>query len=169
MDTEITLEPIRAEDAGRFCRMANRPGVVRWLPDFRMTGTLAERLARESRDSAFLSPLEQRKLYGIYVHGELEGALSLGPAYETGYRPALGFFLAEEAEGRGIAFRAVGLALEIMREEGAERLFALTEKGNLRASRLLQRTGFQKTGERAFRTAGEREKRQYDLWEREIR
>ena len=51
----------------------------------------------------------------------------------------------------------------------SEHAFALTEKGNLRASRLLQRTGFQKTGERAFRTAGEREKRQYDLWEREIR
>ena len=53
-----------------------------------------------------------------------------------------------------------------MRREGAGRLFALTEKGNLRASRLLRRAGFAVTGERSFRTAGEREKRQYDLWER---
>ncbi len=168
METRITLEPIRAEDTDAFFRMANRPGVVRWLPDFRMTPTLAERLARESRDSSFLSPREQRRLYGIYRDGSLQGAVALGPVYETDYRPALGFFLAEEAEGKGIASRAVGLALEIMRREGADRLFALTERENLRASRLLERAGFRKNGERSFRVAGEREKRRYDLWERSL-
>ena len=168
MEENITLEPIREGDAGAFSRMANRPGVIRWLPDFRMTMTLAERLARESRDSAFLSPAEQRRLYGIYGNGVLLGVLSLGPSYETGYRPALGFFLSEEAEGRGIASRAVGLALEIMRGEGAEKLFALTEKENQRASRLLQRAGFTAAGERSFRIAGERAKRHYDLWEKEL-
>ena len=168
MKDGITLAPIREEDAESFCRMANRPEVIRWLPDFRMTLTLAEKLARESRETAFLSPREQPRLYGIYEGDALRGALSLGPVYETGYRPSLGFFLSREAEGRGVASRAVELAMAILGREGAESLFALTETGNHRAARVLESRGFEKIGTRSFRPAGEREKRRYDLWERKL-
>lgn len=165
---KITLEPFREGDAGELLRIANREEVVRWLPDFRMTLTLAERLVRDSRETAFLSPLEQRRLFGIYGEGKLLGALSLGPTFETDYRPAVGFFLSGEAEGKGAAFRAVSVAEELLRREGGRELFALCEETNLRASRLLETLGFVRREKRAYRMAGEREKRRYDLWERTL-
>jgi RimJ/RimL family protein N-acetyltransferase len=59
----------------------------------------------------------------------------------------VGFLLAEEARGRGIATHAVGLLVEwSFQEMGMERIQGLVHPDNSRSARVLERLGFRREG-----------------------
>jgi RimJ/RimL family protein N-acetyltransferase len=59
----------------------------------------------------------------------------------------VGFLLAKEARGRGIATRAVGLLVEwSFQELGMERIQGLVHPDNPRSARVLERLGFRREG-----------------------
>jgi ribosomal-protein-alanine N-acetyltransferase len=59
----------------------------------------------------------------------------------------VGFLLADEARGRGVATRAVGLLVDwSFRELGMERVQGLVHPDNPRSARVLERLGFRREG-----------------------
>jgi RimJ/RimL family protein N-acetyltransferase len=71
----------------------------------------------------------------------------------------VGFLLAEEARGRGMATRAVGLLVEwSFRELGMERVQGLVHPDNPSSARVLERLGFKREGLLRRYRAGENER-----------
>jgi RimJ/RimL family protein N-acetyltransferase len=59
----------------------------------------------------------------------------------------VGFLLAEEARGRGVATRAVGLLVDwSFRELGMERVQGLVRPDNPRSAKVFERLGFRREG-----------------------
>lgn len=76
--------------------------------------------------------------------GELLGATGLG--FETPYRAATGYVLANDAWGKGYATEALQAVVEIARRVGLVRLYALSHVDYRASARVLEKCGFAREG-----------------------
>ncbi|MFJ7150149.1 GNAT family N-acetyltransferase [Streptomyces sp. NPDC100445] len=81
----------------------------------------------------------------VLADGELIGQVTVGGILPQPHlrRASLGYWIAGVAQNQGHAGRAVGLALQVIREElGLHRVEASTNLENLPSQRVLRRNGF---------------------------
>lgn len=77
-------------------------------------------------------------------NGELLG--STGLAFETPYRASTGFVLARDAWGEGYATEVLQTMVELARQLGVLRLYALCHTDHRDSARVLEKAGFQFEG-----------------------
>jgi ribosomal-protein-alanine N-acetyltransferase len=92
--------------------------------------------------------LDQGYRFLILADGRLAGTLGISNVSRGAFQSAtLGYFVAKELNGRGVATGAVGLALEwAFGEAGLHRLQAGTLLDNVGSQRVLDRNGFRILG-----------------------
>ncbi len=141
----LVLRRPRLEDAELvFTRYANDPEVSRYL---------AWRL-HQSPDTtrAFLQYSDEeweRWPAGPYlVESRDDGRLlgGTGFAFETRYRASAGYVFAKDAWGQGIATESMRAVVDIARDIGLVRLYALCHVDHRASSRVLEKTGFSHEG-----------------------
>ena len=69
-----------------------------------------------------------------------------GLAFETGFRAATGYVLAQEAWGKGYATEALQAMVGLARTLGVRRLYALCHPDNRASRRVLEKCGFTREG-----------------------
>ena len=124
---------------------ANRASLQEYLPW--VAGT------RSPQDSLAFIRLARREVaegaavhVGIFVGGRLAGHASL-MSIVPGHQGEIGYWLATEVAGRGVATRAVqALVDHALNELGLRRLLIRVRVGNTRSSAVARRLGFQLEG-----------------------
>jgi RimJ/RimL family protein N-acetyltransferase/nitrite reductase/ring-hydroxylating ferredoxin subunit len=146
-DGVIRLRPFRAEDAPAVAAACQDPEIGRWIPlipvpysesDARAFILMALQSWREgtSYEFAIADVADDGYLGSVGVHG---GA--------NARRWAIGYLVAPQARGRGIATRAVRLASRWAFETfDLERLALWTLPGNVRSQRVAEKAGFRYEG-----------------------
>ena len=147
-DDVVALRPWRREDAPVKASWDRDPAIVRWteIPaNNTEEGVLAwaarTEEARQAGRTLSLAIVDARS-------GVVLGSCDIRrPDREDPGLAEVGYLLAEEARGRGVATRALGLLIDwSFREIGMERVQALTHPNNPRSARVLERLGFQREG-----------------------
>jgi len=146
-DGVITLRPPRADDAEALYRECQDPEIARWtgVPTPYERHHADQYLARcveeeaEGKTRAFVAvDAEDRVLASISVM-ELDKGLAYGE---------IGYWVAKDARGKGVASRAVTLLRDwCARELGLELIELLIDAENLASQRVAESTGFLDTGE----------------------
>ena len=137
----IVLKGITGSDAGALRAMTENPRVYRYLPTFLFekkyddTHLVIERLYDEGfRESLIL---------GIYLDGALAGIAEAYGFRDPIHKISVGYRLAEEFWGRGIATEALGLLTGyLLKEKGIEIITASTMLENSASAKVLQKNGF---------------------------
>lgn len=124
---------------------ANRASLEEYLPWVAGTRSAQDSLAfiRAARREV----AEGRAVHvGIFAGGRLAGHASL-MSIVPGHQAEIGYWLAEDAGGRGVATRAVNALVDHAFDElGLRRLFLRVRVGNARSSAIARRLGFQLEG-----------------------
>src|SRR4051794_38203884 len=138
----MTIRPATKDDARRLHELyvANRE----WLEPFQ-PGTDPDRRYRLDYHRDWVG---RPGRYVILDEGEIAGGLSLVVTPDDAMRSAmLGYWVAEDRGGRGLATRAVREAIErAFGELGLHRLEAGTRVDNVRSQRVLEKCGFTRVG-----------------------
>jgi [ribosomal protein S5]-alanine N-acetyltransferase len=142
LDTARLLlrQPTHADAASIFDRYASDPDVTRFL------GWPRHRSIRDTEAFLEFSALEwARWPAGPYLicsraDGQLLGGTGLG--FETAHEAATGYVLAKDAWGKGYATEALSAVLEIARQLGVTRVFALCHPAHGPSQRVLAKCGF---------------------------
>lgn len=141
MANDIKIRPWTADDFEDLVRLADNPNVARWLTDsFPHPYT-------EADGRAFLASVagdDPVRVFAIEVDGRAAGSIGIFPQSDVHRRNAeLGYWLAEEYWGRGIAPEAIRLIVEYgFRTFEADRIFARPFGSNERSRKVLQKAGF---------------------------
>jgi ribosomal-protein-alanine N-acetyltransferase len=139
----MVIRPTTEADAQalRDLRIANREWLDPWDPD---TDDPEYRFTLEYT----LDWTSKPGRYVILDDGEIAGGLSLVTTADDAIRSAmLGYWVAQDRGGRGLATRAVTAALEIaFGELGLHRVEAGTRVENVRSQRVLEKCGFTLVG-----------------------
>jgi len=141
-DGDLILRPKRTEDADAVTAACQDPEIPRWTmvpsPYTRRhaeehLATVAERARRgESVD-----------LHAVDPDGALLGAFSLMALDRAPGQGEIGYWVAAEARGRGVATRAVRLLTEWgHRELGLERIELMAHDDNLASRAVAERAGY---------------------------
>ena len=147
-DGVVALRPWRREDAPVKAAWARDPVIVRWteLPaDTTEEAALARAAraeeARRADRAVALAIVDSRR-------GVVLGSCDIRrPDPDDAALGEVGFLLAEEARGRGVATRAVGLLVDwSFRELEMERVQGLVHPDNPRSAKVLERLGFRREG-----------------------
>jgi RimJ/RimL family protein N-acetyltransferase len=143
----IVLRPPREEDVGAVVAACRDPAVPRWttIPapygeaDARAWMAGHEAMRREGRGVCFgITRVQDDRLIGAIDLVVLSWPHACGE---------LGYWLAPEERGRGLAVRAVRLVSDwALQTVGLARLEILAEPGNLPSQRVAERAGFQREG-----------------------
>ncbi len=133
----LTLRPRGAQDAAAlFATMAD-PDAMRWWshPPFASVDDLAAHFA-ERGDGPW-------RAWAILRTGEARavGFVAAGPKRQGGVAE-IGYLIARDATGQGIAREAVAAVIDRLFAEGYRRVFADTDPDNKASIRLLERLGF---------------------------
>lgn len=146
-DGVVTLRPFRAEDAPAVAAACQDPEIQRWIPmipvpyaeaDSRRFILLTLQAWHDGTgyEFAIADAATDRYIGSIGIH--------IGPNLR---RHAIGYLVAPEARGRGVALRALRLATHWGFEElGIERLALWTLPGNVRSQVVAERAGFRFEG-----------------------
>jgi [ribosomal protein S5]-alanine N-acetyltransferase len=151
MIEQVELRPVRLQDAEQLARLytEQRDFLAPFDPiraDAFYTAA-GQRADIEQAIAHAASGLRFR--YVIVADGMLVGALGLSNVVRAPhFRSAnLGYFVAREANGRGVATRAIGLALgEAFGPLGLHRVEAGTLTDNIGSQRVLEKNGFERIG-----------------------
>jgi aminoglycoside 6'-N-acetyltransferase len=119
----------------------------------------------EAEATAFLAAMSEGPLFtrGAWIQlgiaepeaDRLIGDIGIFVAAD-GLTAEIGFTLAAEAQGRGIATAAVGQALQLLfGATGVKQVSGITDSRNIRSIRLLERTGFRHLERRSALFRGE--------------
>ena len=149
-----SIRPLTSEDAGDLAAilMANREFLAPFEPD---------------RDERFYTSDGQREriesgeqqAFAILDGERIAGTVALSNIVRGPFQSAnLGYWVAQEVNGRGLATRAVGEVIEFaFGELGLHRLEAGTQVDNVASRRVLEKNGFEAIGiaRRYLRIAGE--------------
>ena len=147
---DISLVPLNHDDAEELFEfeLRHRAYFERWInarsPDFyhidAVRQSIAESLRNRERDLAYN--------YLIKEAGRIVGRINLTEVARRYYNKALlGYRVAEDVGGRGIASRAVALVLEeAFQQLGLWRIEATVRDGNTGSARVLQKNGFTEFG-----------------------
>lgn len=134
---DLRLRELRAADAAGYHALVQKnAGHLTRLGDYRdevATGV-------DDLTAQFSVPAEVPVRFGVELDGRLVGRVDLVPVDPPRY--GLGYWLAEEVTGRGLATAAVAALLEHARKLGATDVFAGVTHGNTPSEALLRRLGF---------------------------
>ncbi len=163
VDEEVTLRPFDVRDAAAFFELidSNREHLAQWIPAFGFVQTLEdERVALRGMQTQ----LREGDIIGgaIEYLGHLVGAASISGLRSEGQPAALGYWIIEPVQGRGIATRVCrALIDEAFSERGAKQVEISAPTQNARSRAVADRLGFTLDGVRpqAFRCGG----RMHDL------
>lgn len=144
-DGAVTLRPWRPSDAQAVFEACQDPDIARFIPipqpysledgSWFVTHAAEESTTGPSAHFAIVDPGTDRLLGSISRHGP------------TGHRAAVGYWLAPEARGRGVATRAVRLLVDwTLATTTVIRLELYTDAGNERSGRVAIRAGFEFEG-----------------------
>jgi ribosomal-protein-serine acetyltransferase len=148
VDAETRLDPRVAADAPELFRLvdANRAYLRRWLPWLDATRSVAdvlafgERVERARREGSGLTLLVRQR-------GALRGVLGFNPLDAANHSGDLGYWLAEDAQGRGLMTAAVRALLDHgFAELGLNRAVIRAASGNRRSRAIPDRLGFRHEG-----------------------
>ena len=145
-DEAVLLRVPRDDDAAAIAAACSDPEIARWVPvpvpytpaDARMfLEIVADGWAR---DEELVFAIEER------AGGALAGMIGLHPGASAG-RASVGYWLARDARGRGLATRAVRLVAGwAFTDSRLERLELMTLVGNDASGRVALRAGFRREG-----------------------
>jgi len=146
-DEDLTLRPRLAEDVDALVEACQDPEIPRWtfVPS-PYTRADAETYLRASAEeeaagasAGFLAVDGEDRLLGSFS--------VMGLDRDPGYGE-IGYWVAAESRGRGVATRAVRLLTDWARRElGRERIEILPHKDNLASRRVAENAGYRDTGE----------------------
>ncbi|CAN6281999.1 unnamed protein product [Urochloa humidicola] len=140
----VSLRPLELEDADAFMTWASDESVMRFLK--RPLCATREQAVAQIRDTVLGHPWFR----AICVDGDRPlGQVSVWPyADEGGRRANLGYALATDYWGRGIAAAAIRMVVGKVFDDlpALERLEAVTGVDNVRSQRVLEKAGFQREG-----------------------
>jgi ribosomal-protein-alanine N-acetyltransferase len=137
------IRPLTADDAGELAALLveNRAFLAPFEPDrgerfYTVEGQL-ERLGQEDKH-----------VFAILDGEEIAGTVTLSNVVRGPLQSAnLGYWVAEKANGRGLATKAVGMVIPVaFGELGLHRLEAGTLVDNLASRRVLENNGFEEIG-----------------------
>jgi [ribosomal protein S5]-alanine N-acetyltransferase len=161
MIEQVELRPARVEDAEVLAALyaAQREFLAPFdpvRPDAFYT-VAGQRMELEQAIAQSRADLRHR--FVILVDGAIVGTLGISNIVRGQFHSAnLGYFVAQEVNGRGVATRAVGLAAErAFGTIGLHRLEAGTLLDNVASQRVLEKNGFERIGiaRRYLRIAGD--------------
>jgi len=134
---DLRLRELQAADAAAYHALVQQnAGHLTRLGDYR------DEVAAGVDDitAQFSVPADVPVRFGVELAGRLVGRVDLVPVDPPRY--GLGYWLAEEVTGRGLATAAVAALLEHARDLGATDVFAGVTHGNVPSEALLGRLGF---------------------------
>ena len=146
-DRDLVLRPKRPADAEAITAACQDPEIPRWtfVPSPYTRADAEAFLASSAEEEAagksanFLAVDADDRLLGSFSVMELDREPGFGE---------IGYWVAAEARGRGIATRAVRLLADWCRDElGLTRIEALPHKDNVASRRVAEKAGFTDTGE----------------------
>jgi RimJ/RimL family protein N-acetyltransferase len=140
-DEELLLRPLTEEDVPAVVAACQDPDLARFIPGFPSPYTESHaRIWIESRPD-----LETARTFLIVdaTRGALYGAIEV----RLGELGSIGYWIAAEARGRGIATRATRLLAKwAVTEGGVERLELTTHPANVASQRVAEKAGFTREG-----------------------
>ena len=143
----VTLRPLTPADVDRIVSYRNHPDVARFQAWDSYPRDRAAALVSEMSASAPGTPGRWHQ-WGVEdnASGTLAGDFGLR-TFEDGAQGEIGFTLAPDAQGRGLATEAAALVLALaFGDLGLHRVIACTDPANARAVALLGRLGFRHEG-----------------------
>lgn len=148
VDNSLTLRSLTRDDAQPLLAVidANRAHLRPWLDwvdattDLRHLRAFCDKaVKREHAGKAIVAAICER--------GVIVGLIELRGIDRKRGDAELGFWLAADAQGRGVMTRAVRAMTDHgFNELGLQRIFAGCAEGNQRSTRLLERAGFERLG-----------------------
>ncbi|GAB1644852.1 GNAT family N-acetyltransferase [Krasilnikovia sp. MM14-A1259] len=135
----LQLRELHREDAAGYHELVQRN-----VAHLTKLGDYQEEVAAGAEEFAelFAEPVTAPVRFGVFLDGELVGRVDLVPVDPPKY--GLGYWLSEDATGRGLATSAVAALLDYAGTElhGTD-VFAGVTHGNVRSDALLERLGFE--------------------------
>ncbi len=140
------LRPLVGRDSGELFALIDdhRTELSRWLPWVHQTLAIADsKLYILSQTGLWKSGL----VLGIFWHQELVGTVGFQRGNERHHRAEIGYWVAPPAQGRGLARKAIKLAItRLMSETPIYRLEARIQPDNRASLKVLKVLGFQFEG-----------------------
>jgi RimJ/RimL family protein N-acetyltransferase len=166
-DGDLVLRPKRPEDVDAITAACQDPEIPRWtlVPSPYTRADAEAFLARSAEEEA---AGQSANLLAVDARdGTLLGSFSvMGLDREPGYGE-IGYWVAKEARGRGVATRAVRLLSDwAIRELGLTRVEILAHKDNAPSRRVAEKAGFRDTGELAALPRGGHDEAVYAVYVR---
>jgi [ribosomal protein S5]-alanine N-acetyltransferase len=145
---ELLLRPWRLDDVPRVTEICQDPEISRWT---RVPWPYEERHAREWIEQTVRDWDEQREASFAVTEratGELIGAIGLNLREDLfALQASIGYWVAREARGRGVAGGALRLVSQWALEQlGLPRLQLVTDPANVASQRVAERVGFRREG-----------------------
>jgi RimJ/RimL family protein N-acetyltransferase len=140
-DQELLLRPASDADVPAIVAVCQDPDLARFIPGF--PSPYRDRDARAWLASRRNAEASQTFLIVNETSGDLYGAIEVRLG-ETG---SIGYWIAKDARGRGVATRATRLlARWAVTEGGVERLELTTHPENIASQRVAEKAGFTREG-----------------------
>lgn len=140
---DLTLRYQQVRDARRFFEILTHPDFV-WWPN--KPASLKEERAflRQTQDKR---KHNQEHNFAILLDGEIVGGIGVMIDQRRPHIGEIGYFIARDLWGRGLAVRAVGLLEALIRENlDLHRLEITVLKGNRASCRVAEKCGYRKEG-----------------------
>jgi RimJ/RimL family protein N-acetyltransferase len=134
----FALRPWNDGDVDDVVRLTADPEIVRWtrIPDPNTPDMVREFMASAPEGERHMAIVDE-------VSGELLGAVGLQRLHPEGHRGEIGYWVAGEHRGRGIASRAVDrLAQEVFAARPLRRLELHVHPDNAASRRVAEKAGF---------------------------
>ena len=150
MIEQVELRPVQPSDAetlaGLFCQQ--RDFLSPYDPERPETFYTVAGQRTELEQSVIQRKADLRHRFLILLDGEAVGALSISNLVRGPFQSAnLGYWVAQQVNGRGVGTRAVGEACRwAFGEGGLHRLEAGTLIDNVASQKVLERNGFERIG-----------------------
>jgi ribosomal-protein-alanine N-acetyltransferase len=146
----ITLRPVRLADASDLARIyrENKAFMARYDPPRNDSFFTEEGQRVELEQAVAQAAVGARFRYVILDGDEVVGMISMSNLVRGPFQSAnLGYWVAEQHNGRGVGTRAVALVIEAaFQEHGLHRLEAGTLLDNVASQRVLRKNGFEEIG-----------------------
>ncbi len=143
-DGDLVLRAPQERDVPAIVAACADPEIPRFIPLIPSPYTAADGLAYVVAAREQWSTGESRPFVILEAGTDaLLGAVGIG----IGARPTVGYWLAPQARGRGVATRAVRLVVDwARREHGVSRIELYTHPDNGASQRVAERAGFRRAG-----------------------
>lgn len=143
-DGDLVLRAPHERDVPAIVAACGDPEIPRFIPLIPSPYTVQDGLAYVAAARELWSTGQSRPFVILDAGtGALLGSVGVG----IGVRPAVGYWLAPHARGRGVATRAVSMVVDwARREHGVRRIELYTHPDNVASQRVAERVGFRRVG-----------------------